>query len=378
MTSTPNSRYLLLFLGILTLALIYYLENLEDRISSLERKALLSSYVNRQTLDEPSPILSPSSSASSSPSLSSLSTLSVSIIQENNQHTQAIDLSEDRIIIYNRVPKTGSTSLMGIAYDLCGSNKFNVIHLNTTKNSHVLSLPDQASFVQNLTSWKERRPMIVHGHLSFLNFGQFGVKDKPIYINMVREPLERLISYYYFLRNGDDFRPYLVRKRQGNKVTFDQCVERQEKDCDPNNMWLQIPFFCGHSNDCWSPGNKWALEEAKRNLIQHFMVVGVTEQMHMFLAVLEYTLPKFFKGALHLYENGNKSHLRRTINKIEPSPETIEIIRQSKVWQMENDFYTFALQQFNFIKQRTLLAKGESTFTFTGRQFFFEKIRPRH
>ncbi|XP_015789555.1 heparin sulfate O-sulfotransferase [Tetranychus urticae] len=369
MAPIPHFRYLFLLIGILTLVLIYFIENLEERISTLERKAFFTSYVNRQTLDEALPLSLTSSS--------SYPTVSGPISSQNNPPVYNQNADEDRIVIYNRVPKTGSTSLMGIAYDLCGPNKFNVIHLNTTKNSHVLSLPDQAYFVQNLTQWKERRPMIVHGHLSFLDFGRFGVADKPIYISMVREPLERLVSYYYFLRNGDDFRPYLVRKRQGNKVTFDQCVERQEKDCDPNNMWIQIPFFCGHSFECLSPGSKWALEEAKRNLMQHFMVVGVTEQMHMFLAVLEYTLPTFFKGALHLYENGNKSHLRRTINKIEPSTETVEIIRQSKVWQMENDFYSFALQQFDFIKQRTFRTK-ESSFTFTGRQFFLEKIRPRH
>lgn len=50
---------------------------------------------------------------------------------------------EDMIVIYNRVPKTGSTSFAGIVYDLCKSNKFHVVHINMTKNAKTLALSDQ-------------------------------------------------------------------------------------------------------------------------------------------------------------------------------------------------------------------------------------------
>ena len=75
------------------------------------------------------------------------------------------------------------------------------------------------------------------------------------------------------------------------KVTFDECVGRnyREKlareqvgggtghkcmggdntcDCDPTKLWLQVPWFCGHFQKCWSPlGNSWAQQQAKNNIM---------------------------------------------------------------------------------------------------------------
>ena len=49
------------------------------------------------------------------------------------------------------------------------------------------------------------------------------MKRKPIYINVIRDPIERLVSYYYFLRFGDDYRPGLRRRKQGDKKV--QCLK---------------------------------------------------------------------------------------------------------------------------------------------------------
>ncbi|EFA04624.1 heparan-sulfate-2-sulfotransferase [Tribolium castaneum] len=276
--------------------------------------------------------------------------------------------NDDLVVVYNRVPKTGSTSFIGVAYDLCKKNKFHVLHVNITANNHVLSLNNQHEFVHNVTTWKAMKPGIYHGHFAFIDFTKFG-GPKPLFINILRKPLERFISYYYFVRYGDNYRPYLVRRKHGNTMSFDECVEKNLPDCDPNHMWLQIPFLCGHAANCWKPGNKWALTEAKKNLVNNYLLVGVTDEINDFVAVLEQTLPRIFKGAFNHYLTSNKSHLRQTVQKDAPSPTTVKKIQESTVWQMENELYEFALDQFHFIKKHTLKDKLQNV--------MYEKIRPK-
>ena len=45
-----------------------------------------------------------------------------------------------------------------------------------------------------------------------------------------------------------------------------------------------------------------ALEQAKKNVMENYLVVGVTEQLEDFLFVLEKLLPEFFTGVLDTYK----------------------------------------------------------------------------
>ncbi|XP_036303845.1 heparan sulfate 2-O-sulfotransferase 1 isoform X2 [Pipistrellus kuhlii] len=288
----------------------------------------------------------------------------------------ALDEEDDMVIIYNRVPKTASTSFTNIAYDLCAKNKYHVLHINTTKNNPVMSLQDQVRFVKNITSWKEMKPGFYHGHISYLDFAKFGVKKKPIYINVIRDPIERLVSYYYFLRFGDDYRPGLRRRKQGDKKTFDECVAEGGSDCAPEKLWLQIPFFCGHSSECWNVGSRWAMDQAKYNLVNEYFLVGVTEELEDFIMLLEAALPRFFRGAADLYRTGKKSHLRKTTEKKLPTKQTIAKLQQSDIWKMENEFYEFALEQFQFIRAHAVREKDGDLYILA-QNFFYEKIYPK-
>jgi heparan sulfate 2-O-sulfotransferase HS2ST1 len=91
--------------------------------------------------------------------------------RDNSRQEQWFD--QELVVIYNRVPKTGSTSFVGVAYDLCKTNAFHVLHVNISANMHVLTLPNQAKFVQNVSDWHEMRPAFFHGHLAFVDFHKY-------------------------------------------------------------------------------------------------------------------------------------------------------------------------------------------------------------
>ena len=49
-----------------------------------------------------------------------------------------------------------------------------------------------------------------------------------------------------------------------------------------------------------------ALQLAKRNVAEHYTVVGVLERYREFLQVLEHYFPKLFKGIVELYDEARK------------------------------------------------------------------------
>jgi len=285
-------------------------------------------------------------------------------------------ISNEDILIYNKIPKTASTTLTHLAYKLSTDLGYSIMLINNTRSSmpYKLTFFDQAYFSKNASLWRQRKPVLYHGHFAHISFDQFGYA-KPIYINMIRRPLDRLVSYYYFLRYGDDYNKGKHRSRMGDTVDFDECYRRRLPDCDPKKMWLQIPFFCGSFKKCWEPGNRWALEQAKWSVVNNYFLVGLTEDLESFIDVLEFSLPKFFAGVTDLYRSSleDNRHIRKTKYKLDPSEETVAAVQDTKTWKLENEFYEFVSAHFHsvrneFLEQKTKL-KGKIS-------FHYQKVRP--
>ena len=105
-----------------------------------------------------------------------------------------------------------------------------------SKNAAIMTIQDRQAMIANMSNY-ENQPAFFHGHFAYLPFPA----PRPTYINLVRDPFERLVSYYYFLRHGDNFRVNLTRSKQGDQTTFDECVKGQKsKDCSISKMWMQV------------------------------------------------------------------------------------------------------------------------------------------
>merc|ERR1711915_249579 len=124
------------------------------------------------------------------------------------------------------------------------------------------------------------------------------------------------------------------------------------------------PFFCGTAPQCWDPGSEWALAQAKSNLVNQYLLLGITEELDNFIEVLEALLPNFFTGATN--------HIKKTRHKDELSEETMKKMKSTKIWKLENEFYNFAMKNFRSVRTAVLeQKKSKNNF------FKYEKIRPK-
>jgi len=74
---------------------------------------------------------------------------------------------------------------------------------------------------------------------------------------------------------------------------------------------------------------------------------------------------------------GKKSHLRKTSEKKPPTKESIARLQQSAIWKMENEFYEFALEQFQFVRAHAVREKDGELYLLA-QNFFYEKIYPKN
>jgi len=256
------------------------------------------------------------------------------------------------VVFYNIVPKTGSMTLTHqFSHLITSSSNIDLHCFKTVNNYPRLSLKYQYNLVWNITHRTTQKPLVVYGQTAHIDFGQFGAFE-PIYITVLREPLERLLSHYYYNRYGDDYLKNWVWDKRNIRESFDECFTNNHASCATRHLWVQIPHLCGQNPACWQVNSEWALKEAKRNLLTKYFLVGVTEQMKDFMDVLDANLPSVFQDLSINYEKDKQAeHLRKTLKKEAMSNSTMAWIKNTKTYQMERELYDFAQKQFNYVKR---------------------------
>uniref|UniRef100_A0A6I8NUP4 Uronyl 2-sulfotransferase n=1 Tax=Ornithorhynchus anatinus TaxID=9258 RepID=A0A6I8NUP4_ORNAN len=210
-------------------------------------------------------------------------------------------------VVYNRVGKCGSRTVVLLLRILSEKHGFNLV-TSDIHNKTRLTKNEQMELIKNISTAEQ--PYLFTRHVHFLNFSRFG-GDQPVYINIIRDPVNRFLSNYFFRRFGDwrGEQNHMIRtpsmRQEERYLDINECILENYPECSNPRLFYIIPYFCGQHPRCREPG-EWALERAKLNVNENFLLVGILEELEDVLLLLERFLPHYFKDVLSIYKNPEK------------------------------------------------------------------------
>lgn len=259
-------------------------------------------------------------------------------------------------IVYNRVPKTASEMLRTLFRDQAKQQDYFI------QNKEIfvpfrLEYSVQQEVVQEISF--SQLPYFYERHMYFIDFDAYQ-QPWPVYINIIRDPMDRVLSEYYWSRKicREEDRCYFDSAFLNE--TLDECVTRRSpSECISSKHGINsmIAFFCGHSEKCENH-NEDALNLARQNIIKHYSVIGVLEKLYNFLFVLENLLPRHFKSITLSYMASGRARdetKTQTVGKrLEPSETTKAVLRH--VLSREYELYEFVKLRFEELLRQVLLS----------------------
>ena len=244
-----------------------------------------------------------------------------------NVVTRAKAAQSDKALIFLHLPKCGGTTLNRII-----EWEYNPLRIFSI---------DPIFFLwsyQKLNRWpasRLARMQVLKGHMPF---GIHRRLPQPFtYITFLRDPVERVISAYYFAKN------YLLhpKHRWISKLTLEEYV-RISPNHNVQTKYLSGREFVGdyHAGDC----TEEMLTMAKENLVQHFSLVGLTERFDEGLAILKI----IFGWQISKYAKFNVTKTR--LKKASLPASTVELIQERNRFDVA--LYDYGVPIFNETRAR--------------------------
>ncbi|XP_061609181.1 uronyl 2-sulfotransferase a [Phyllopteryx taeniolatus] len=257
-------------------------------------------------------------------------------------------------VVYNRVGKCGSRTVVILLRLLAEKHQFNLIS-SDIHNKTRLTKHEQVDLMKNITNIPQ--PFLYTRHVHFLNFTRFKIEE-PVYINIIRDPINRFLSNYFFRRFGDwrGEQNHLIRtpqmKDDERYLDINVCILENYPECSNPRVFYIIPYFCGQHPKCREPG-PWALDRAKQNVLENYLLVGILEELEDVLLLLERLLPHYFTGVLDIYKSPDHrkmGNLTGTVRKHTPTLEALQVLYHRMRYEYE--FYNFVRDQFHLMKKK--------------------------
>ncbi|CAF1277368.1 unnamed protein product [Didymodactylos carnosus] len=252
-------------------------------------------------------------------------------------------------IIYTRVQKSGSTTLIRLFFAQGKKYKYPVARV-TPWFTYIMNAEERKAFFKQINSLKNFTIFIRH-----VNFVPFDEKQ-PIYISMIRDPADRIVSEYYYVRSrcklDKKYCPTGMNIRLlnqslencfiSNTLNPSYCISKI------NGISNLIGYSCGQESYCSQLNSSKALEKAKSNIDKHYTTIGLTEQFEQFLYVLHRLIPTYFKNIHKEYEKQHEPHENKQPNGYESDKPTTKTLKKLKsLLNYEYEYYEFVRKRFN-------------------------------
>jgi hypothetical protein len=189
--------------------------------------------------------------------------------------------------------------------------------------------------------------------LHYFNFQHLFNSNKYTYATILRNPIDRAISYYYYVRKEREPKYQHPDYELACDLDIKDFYERPGADNE------QTRILSGWHSQIFTQCNPWLLDTAKKHLSQRFSVVGLTERfdetVDLFNQKFDWNLDQNLAKA--------KVNLARPKQR-ELSQETLESLRDSHKFDLE--LYDFAVRLFE-----NQLMKKETDSESTQKNSFF-------
>jgi hypothetical protein len=246
------------------------------------------------------------------------------------------------VIIHLHIPKNAGTSLSRMMKMKLGFwPPANLVHHGTVLGYYYMKHADRVERLRGLTPQGARRLRFVEAH------GGFGLHEfipRPCtYVTVLRQPLDRTVSSFYF-------------QRQEGLIKPDLPIERWIYEDHPHRVWYadnaQVRYLAGERGEIVDVPNGQCtaamLERAKQRLAKEFLLFGLSERFDESMVLLRRRLG--WRSCA--YGRTNVTRRRRRVDEL--PVETLDLIRERNA--LDIDLYDWAAQRF----QEQVQAEGAS------------------
>lgn len=214
------------------------------------------------------------------------------------------------------------------------------------------------NYVKSLPQEERRKVSAFLGHEGF---GFHELFPQPTtYITMLRDPVDRILSYYYYVHQSPENRMY--ETVVGNEMSLEAFVSSNVSNELDNS---QTKFLAGLETPYLYEGeyDNDLLEEAKQNMNTHFSTVGLTERFNESLLLFKQQLG----WSMPYYRRANVTQKR--LKRQDISPQVLAIIEERNA--LDIALYQYASERFatDIAAQGDSFTKELNTFNFRNKSY---------